>query len=107
MSERFVNTLRARGEALQLAPAGTEAITVRVEMPETWDTIKASVALDQPVSVLKSAALSELYPHGTTVDYVLKLRGWEVLDETASLRDTGAVNGSIFLLTFRKRRPVR
>jgi hypothetical protein len=40
-------------------------------------------------------------------DFVLKLNGWEVLDETASLAATGAVDGSIFLVTNRKRRPVR
>jgi hypothetical protein len=40
-------------------------------------------------------------------DYVLKLNGWEVLDESASLAATGAVDGSIFLVTGRRRRPVR
>jgi hypothetical protein len=38
---------------------------------------------------------------------VLKLHGWEVLDETATLAATGAVDGSIFVLTSRKRRPVK
>jgi DnaJ-class molecular chaperone len=107
MSERFVTTLRARGDALKLAPEGAAAITVRVEVPEIWDVIKANVALDQPISVLKSAALSELYPNAIPGEYVLKLRGWEVLDETVSVRDTGAVDGSIYLLSYRKRRPVR
>ena len=36
-----------------------------------------------------------------------KLRGWEVLDEGASLADAGATDGSIFLLTHRRRRPVK
>ncbi len=107
MSEPFVATLRSRAEALELAPAGTEAVTVRVEMPEVWDVVKAHVSLDHPVSVLKSAALSALYPSAIPAEYVLKLHGWEVLDETASLRAAGAKDGSIFLLTFRKRRPVR
>src|SRR4051812_31828703 len=107
MSERFVNTLRARGDALKVAATGTDAITVRVEMPEIWEVIKANVGLDQPVSVLKPAALGELYPSATPAHFVLKLHGWEVLDETVSVRDTGAIDGSIFLLTNRNRRPVR
>jgi hypothetical protein len=40
-------------------------------------------------------------------EFVMKLRGWEVLDESASLTDAGAIDGSIFLLTYRRRRPVR
>jgi hypothetical protein len=34
-------------------------------------------------------------------------RGWEVLDEGQSIADVGALDGSIFLLTNRRRRPVR
>ena len=40
-------------------------------------------------------------------DFVVKLRGWEVLDESASLADAGVVDGSILLLTYRRRRAVR
>jgi hypothetical protein len=40
-------------------------------------------------------------------DYVMKLAGWEVLDENLSLSAAGARSGSIFLLTSRRRRPVR
>ena len=107
MSDAFVNTIRSRATALSVAPAGSATITVRVEVPEVWDTVKAVVSPEQPVSVLKSAALGALSPEGRVEAYVLKLHGWEVLDETASIRDTGAVDGSIFLLTHRKRRPVR
>lgn len=107
MSDTFVSSLRSRAAALQLASSGSASITVRVEVPEVWDTIKAVVSPDQPVSVLKSAALGALCPEGSVGAYVLKLHGWEVLNETASIRDTGAVDGSIFLLTHRKRRPVR
>ena len=37
----------------------------------------------------------------------IRVRGWEILDETASLADAGAIDGSILLLTFRRRRAVR
>ena len=108
MTTPFVTQLRARGEALQLAKAGMSSITVRIEMPEVWDTVKAVVSPSEPVLGLKVAALQALYPVGEYhEDFVLKFRGWEVLDEHATLAAVGAVDGSIFLLTHRRRRPVR
>ena len=108
MTAPFVTQLRARGTALQVAAAGEPSITVRVEMPEVWDTVKAVVSPSQPVSVLKSAALAALYPTGAPADgFVIKYQGWEVLDESVTLATAGATDGSIFLLTHRRRRPVR
>ena len=108
MTAPFVTQLRARGTALQLATAGEPSIMVRVEMPEVWDTVKAVVSPSQAVSALKVAALGALYPTGeASSDFVLKFQGWEVLDESVSLGTAGAVDGSIFLLTHRRRRPVR
>jgi hypothetical protein len=104
----FVNQLRARGEPIRIAPAGTPAITVRVEMAEVWDTVKLIVSPDEPVLTVKRRALEALYPAGEQHErFVLKLNGWEVLDESASVAATGAVDGSNYLLTFRNRRPVR
>lgn len=107
MTQPFVTQLRARPDAITLAPPGSATITVRVEVPEVWDTVKAVVSPEQPVSVLKSAALGVLFPEGIPADFVLKLHGIEVLDERASLRETGCLDGSIFLLTHRRRRAVR
>ena len=108
MTAPFVTQLRARGEALQLADAGTPSITVRVQMPDVWDTVRAVVSPDEPVVGLKVAALQALYPVGEYhEEFVLKFRGWEVLDENATLASAGAIDGSIFLLTFRRRRAVR
>lgn len=108
MSAPLVTTLRARRETLQLAPAGAETITIRVEMPEVWDVVRVVASPAQPVIEVKRAALEALYPEATsTDDFVLKLRGWEILDEGASLLDNGVGNASILLLTFRRRRPVR
>ena len=59
------------------------------------------------VSEVKRAALNALSPEDDAADYVIKLRGFEVLDENVTLADAGARNGSIFLLTHRRRRPVR
>ena len=108
MNVPFVGQIRSRRDPLQLAEPGAPAISVRVEMPEVWDTIRAVVSPDEPAISLKLRALDALCPDGDLPDaYVMKLRGWEVLDEQASLAAVGAVNGSIFLLTHRYRRPVR
>ena len=46
---------------------------------------------------------------GTAVveEYVVKLNGAAILDEGASLAGVGALDGSIFLITHRRRRAVR
>ena len=108
MTTPFVTQIRARAGILQLATAGDAAITVRVEMPEKWDTVKAAVSPNASVLSLKHAALDALFPSTEAPEeFVMKFRGWEVLDENASLTEAGAVNGSIFLLTHRRRQPVR
>ena len=108
MTQPFVTQLRARADALQLTPDGFPSITVRVEMPETWDTVKVVVSPNEPVVGLKVRALQALSPTSAShEDFVLKLHGWEVLDENATLAGAGAKDGSIFLLTLRRRRAVR
>ena len=105
---RFVNQLRARGDVIQLAANDASAITVRVEMPEKWDTVKVAVSPTASARAVKIAALNALFPSMEAPEaFVLKFRGWEVLDENASLTDVGVVNGSILLLTHRHRQPVR
>jgi hypothetical protein len=107
-AQPFVAQLRARGTPIQIGQPGAQAITVRVEMPEVWDTVKAEVSPNEPVLALKVKALEVLYPtNARQEEFVLKLNGWEVLDENATLAAAGAVNGSIFVLTYRRRRPVR
>ena len=103
----FVTRLRTRG-VLRLAPQGASAWTVRVEMPEVWNAVAIQATPGTDVAVLKQAALEALFPAADFPgDFVMKLRGFEVLDEGLSLEAAGAVDGSIFLLTFRRRRPVR
>jgi hypothetical protein len=110
MSAPFVTGLRARRSTIRLSPEGAEAITIRVEMPDVWDVVRIVVSPTEPLLAVKVAALQALYPEAQAAihgDFVVKLRGWEILDEAASLADVGVVDGSILLLTFRRRRPVR
>ena len=108
MTQPFVSQLRARGDTIRLAPAGAAAITIRVEMPEVWDVVRIETLPTEVVLTVKRRALEALYPgveHHE--DFVLKFRGWEILDESTTLADEGVTNGSILLLTYRKKRPVR
>jgi len=108
MTTPFVTQLRSRRSTIRLAAEGTAAITIRVEMPEVWDVVALTVSPDEPVVNVKKHALEALFPEAQLhSDFVVKLRGWEILDENASLADAGAIDGSILLLTHRRRRAVR
>src|SRR5437870_5454099 len=108
MTTPFVAGLRARRTTIRLSPEDASTITIRVEMPDVWDVVRMVVASTEPVLTVKVAALEALFPEAAMhQDFVVKLRGWEVLDEAAPLADAGVVNGSILLLTHRRRRPVR
>ncbi|MEP6495704.1 MAG: hypothetical protein ABJF01_23675 [bacterium] len=108
MSTPFVTQLRSRSTIIQLAPAGSPAITIRVEMAEVWDVVAISTLATESVVTVKVRALQALYPDATLhQDFVVKFNGWEILDEAVSLADAGVKDGSILLLTFRRRRAVR
>ena len=106
----FVSALRARGGTIVLgdpAAAGPRW-TLRVEIPEVWDTVRVSAPPSEPVLSLKVTALAALVPDADYhEDFVVKLHGGEVFDENAALAAAGARDGSIFLVTSRRRRPVR
>ena len=107
MSATFANSLRAR-DTVRLGMDGQPTITVRVQVAEVWDAVRVQAPATEPVVAVKVAALEALYPQGEFhEDFVTKLRGFEVLDENASLADAGALDGSTFLLAHRRRRPVR
>ena len=108
MSEPFVSQLRARTATIRLTPTGAPSVTIRVEMPEVWDAVRIVVSAREPVLTIKVRALEALFPDAELhSDFVLKFRGWEILDEAAPLADLGIDNGAILLLTSRRRRPVR
>lgn len=103
-----INALRARPGVIALGADAPGAFTVRVQLPEVWDVVAVRCAPDTSVVALKQAALDAfgqiLHPAD---EYVMKLRGIDVLDEGAPLSVAGAREGSTFLLTYRYRRPVR
>lgn len=112
MTAPFVLELRSRPGVTVLPQNGAagenEVLRLRVEMPEVWDVARIDAAPTDPVLAVKVHALSALYPKARShEDFVIKLRGLEIMDEGAPIADAGARDGSIFLLMHRRRRPVR
>ena len=107
MSAPFVSQLRARPGVVRLGADGAQRITLRVQMPEVWDLVRIETPATESVAAVKASALEVLDPEGEpSHSFVMKLNGYEVLDEAVSVTDAGAKDGSTFLLTYR-RRPVR
>ena len=103
-----VTSLRVRPGTIRLWQDRQPYITIRVEMPEVWDTVRIEAPSTAAVLIVKTQALAALYPDGADAgEFVIKLNGFEVRDEAASLADAGATDGSTFLVTFRRRRPVK
>jgi hypothetical protein len=102
----LVSRLRSRPGAISIGE-GARVMSVRVQVPEVWDVVRVEAAVDVSVAEVKLRALEVLVPGAIPADYVVKLRGFEVLDESGSLDAVGATDGSTFLVAFRRRRPVR
>lgn len=106
MSVQFVQSVRSRPQALRIGGDGP-TLRIRVEILELWDVVKVQAAESATVLDVKMAVLAELLPVADELNYVMKLRGLEVLYEGQTLAESGAIDGSIFLLSHRRRRPVR
>ena len=104
----FVSQLRSRPGVIRIGEAGTQAITIRVQVLEAWDTVRVEVSPSEPVLTVKVRALEALYPEADFHDdFVVKINGFEVLDENASVESSGAKDGSTYLITRRRRVPIR
>jgi hypothetical protein len=102
----LVSRLRSRPGAIRIGE-GAQVVSVRVQVPEVWDVVRVEAAADVSVAEVKRRSLEVLVSDAIPDDYVVKLRGFEVLDESESLEAVGAKDGSTFLVSFRRRRPVR
>jgi hypothetical protein len=108
MTVPFVSGLRARPQTMRMAGAGADAWTIRVQLAELWDAVRLEASPATTVVDVKTAALGALEPQSTHhAEFIVKLNGFEVLDEGVSLADAGVQNGSTLLLSYRRRRPVR
>ena len=104
----FVTQLRSRAGLNRLDEGAAERIVVRVQLLEQWETLAWDVATLTTVAMLKRESLIACgLPHASADDYVLKLRGIDVRDESETVPASGARDGSTYLLTHRRRRAVR
>jgi hypothetical protein len=107
-SAPFVTDLRTNGELVRLGSGDEPVLHIRVQVAELWDSVRIDAPGSERVISAKRAALDALYPGGANPEeYVVRLRGFEILDENASLVAAGVEDGSILLLVYRRRRPVR
>lgn len=108
MSRTFTASLRTGPQTLSLGSGNDHRLSLRVQIPELWETLRVVAPADTSVATLKERVLEVLMPAAEyPEDFVMKLAGWEVLDENASLAGAGAKDGSTFVLMGRRRRPVR
>ena len=74
---------------------------------DAWDEVPLDLPPAASVADLKRAALEATKVNRDPDEYVIKFRGFELLDESRSLVDAGLVpNGALIVLP-RRRRPVR
>jgi hypothetical protein len=93
---------------INLGGGNGAVLHLRVQQAELWQTVRVDADESEPVASVKRAALSEFFPVGEDPDeFVVKLRGFEILREDETLAASGVKNGSTLLLARRRRRPVR
>ncbi len=109
VSAPFVTTLRSRPGVITIGDtSGADVLHIRVEVPEAWDVVRIDAPASETVRAVKVNALNALCPDSLFHDdFSVKLRGWEILNESHSLAEAGVLDGSILLVTHRRRRAVR
>ncbi len=108
MTAPFVTQLRTRGAAIDLAQGAEHAFLIRSQVHEAWDAVKLLVAPHTTVAAVKRAALDALLADGSdAADYMAKVHGAEVRDESQSLQAAGVRAGTTVFVHARRRRPIR
>ena len=108
MTVPFVSELRTSDDVIVIAGGDGAVLHLRAQAAELWDTLRVDAPESATVASVKNAALDKFYPDGVSAaEFVVKLRGFEILDENESLAASGVRNGSTLLLSRRRRRPVK
>jgi hypothetical protein len=74
---------------------------------EAWDTVELPWRADQVVADLKAEALRRVRVMTSPDAYVVKWRGAELRDESATVATLGIAAGGSVIVLHRQRRPVR
>lgn len=108
MTAPFVTELRTGPQVIVLGGGNGAVLHLRAQQAELWEMVRIDADGSLPLAAVKLAALEEFYPSGFVADeFVVKLRGYEILREEDSLAAAGVKDGSTLLVTRRRRRPVR
>ncbi len=107
MTAPFVTELRATDDVVTIPGEGT-VLHLRVQVAELWDAMRVDAPASASFAAVKQVALATFFPAETGVmDFVGKVRGFEILHEHESLEACGVRDGSTILLMRRRRRPVK
>jgi hypothetical protein len=108
MTIPFVSELRTSDDTIVIGGGDGGVMHVRVQAAELWDALRVAAPESASIAAVKGAALEKFFPDGVALgDFVVKLRGFEILNENESLAASGVRNGSTLLLSRRRRRPVK
>ena len=108
MTVPFVTELRTPDDVVMIGGGNGSVLHLRVQSAELWDALRVDARESASVSEVKTAALDRFFPDGYSAgEFVVKLRGFEILNEDDTLASSGARNGSTLLLSRRRRRPVK
>jgi hypothetical protein len=108
MSTPFVTELRTSDDVIVVGEGKGDTLHLRVQAAELWDAQRVDASASSSVASVKDAALASFFPHGaSSPEFVVKVRGFEILDESESLAAAGIKDGSTLLIAMRRRRPVR
>ena len=104
----FVTQLRTHGDTIDLAPDASDAFVIRAQVHEAWDAVRVRVASTTTVRAVKVAALEALLGSAREAsEYMAKVRGAEVRDESQPLSAADVRAGTTVLVHARRRRPIR
>lgn len=104
----FVTQLRTRGETVDLAAGDPAAFVIRGQVLDAWDAVRLRVGPRTTVRAVKEASLIALLGSARdAAEYMAKVRGAEVRDETQPLDAVGVRAGTTVLVHARRRRPIR
>jgi hypothetical protein len=107
MTAPFVSELRTCDDVIALSE-GRDVLHLRVQVAELWDALRVDAAPSDTVDAVKRAALEKFFPDGVSPgEFVVKVRGFEILNESLGLAESGIRDGSTLLLSWRRRRPVK
>jgi hypothetical protein len=108
MTIPFVSELRTTDDIIKVGNAEGDILHLRAQVAELWTALRIDASESTPVDAVKRAAISQFFPDGeSSDDFVVKLRGFEILDEGVTLAASGVRDGSTLLISRRRRRPVK